>query len=105
MAKQNESVQTVERFKKLVQLALSEEEGEPTEEARSAAVKALQLLTEEDDDDHPVLVVIPRAELVALKQKVDGAGASLAEVKKAQDKGMMMGGLLGFMLGGGKLGR
>lgn len=105
MAKQKESVQTVEKFQKLAQLALSEEEGEPTEEARNAAVKAIQMLAEQDDDEQPILVVIPRADLVTMKKKLDGAGASLAEVKKAQEKGMMMGGLLGFMLAGGKLGR
>jgi prolyl-tRNA editing enzyme YbaK/EbsC (Cys-tRNA(Pro) deacylase) len=105
MAGKKDSVQTVEKFQKLAQLALSEEEGEPSEEARSAAVKAIQLLADKDEDDQPVLVVIPRAELVSMKKKLDGAGASLSEVKKAQEKGMMMGGILGFMLAGGKLGR
>lgn len=105
MPSKNEKVQTVEKFQKLAHLAMSEENGEPTEEARNAAVKAIHMLAEEDDDGKQALLVVPRAMLEEMKRKVEGAGASLAEVKQAQEKGMMMGGLLGFMLAGGKLGR
>lgn len=101
MAAKSKSVETVEKFQKLAQLALSEDDGEPTEEARNAAVKAIGMLADEESE----LLVLPRAELEAMKRKVDGASASLAQVKDAQQKGMIMGGLMGFLLGGGKLGR
>jgi hypothetical protein len=95
-------MQAVERFKKLAQLALSEDEdGESTEEARNAAVKAIELLADDDGE----LIVLPKSELADLQQKVEGAQQSLARVKEAQTKGMMMGGILGFLLGKGGLGR
>lgn len=94
-------MQTVEKFQKLAQLALSEEDGEPTEEARNAAVKAIQMLAEEDDDGKQALLVIPRAEW----EKKHVAGASPKDLAKAKQDGMMIGGALGFLFGGGKFGR
>jgi len=87
------NVEAVEKFTKLVALAQSEEKGEPTEEARNAAVKAIQLLADEDSD----LVVISRAELEAAKKRV-------GEVKRSREekrKDMAMGAFVGFMLGKG----
>ena len=46
--KKNESIEAFAKFQKLAALALSEEDGEPTEEARNAAVLASVMLSEED---------------------------------------------------------
>lgn len=96
------NVEAVEKFKKLVNLALStDEDDESTEEARTAAVKALAMLS----DDGGELVVLPKAEVEALQQRIEGANAALAKVKDAKKEGMMLGGLAGFMLAKNGIGR
>lgn len=87
-------IETFERFQKLAQLALSQEDGEPTEEARTAAVKAVEMLA----DDTSELVVLPRSEVESLKAKIDGAEKGLARVKEAKREGIIMGALGGLVL-------
>lgn len=93
------NVTTVEKFKKLCELAV--DDGASENEKRNAALKAIEILAAEEGE----LLVIPRAELEALQIKVEGAEKSLAKVKEARQSGMMMGGVLGFMLAKGGLGR
>lgn len=91
---QQTSIEAFEKFQKLAQLALSEEDGEATEEARNAAVKAIEMLEGED----PELVVLPRAEVEMLKKGIDGARDLVAKTKSAKRDGMIMGGLIGLGL-------
>lgn len=83
-----------EKFQKLAALALTEDDDEPTEEARTAAVKAIEMLADEDGE----LVVLPRADVDALKAKIEGASKALASAKAAKREGMMMGAMLGVGL-------
>jgi len=83
-----------EKFQKLAALAMTEDDGESTEEARTAAVKAIGMLAEDDAE----LVVIPRADLDTLKNRVEGASKALANSKAAKREGMVMGAIGGLML-------
>jgi len=85
------SLETVETVNKL--LALAQDENGESEEARTSAVKAAQMIKSAD------LVVVPRAELEAAAKVVEGAEAIKLEAKKERQKGMMLGGILGIMLG------
>jgi len=86
------TIESFEKFKKLASLAMSEDDGESTEEARNAAVKAIEML----DDPEGDLVVLPRAEVEALKRRIEGASAAMAKADGAKKEGMMLGALLGF---------
>lgn len=90
--KKDTSIEAFEKFQKLAQLALSEEDGEATEEARNAAVKAIEMLDGEDPD----LVVLPRAEVEQLKKGIEGARDLAKTAKEERNRGMMLGALLGF---------
>lgn len=88
------SKDVVEKVMHLGKLALSEEEdGESTEEARTAAVKALRLMKEND------LVVMPRAEV----EKVIAGKKELAEAEAKANKNLLMGLAIGFFGGKGGL--
>lgn len=93
------NVTSVEKFQKLCTLVLDDAASD--NEKRNAAVKAIELLAEQDGD----LLVIPKSELAALRSKVEGADTAIAKVKEAQQKGMLLGGALGFMLAKGGIGR
>jgi len=93
-ADKSSSIEAFEKFQKLAQLALSEEDGEATEEARNAAVLAIEMLEGEDPD----LIVLPRAEVEMLKKGIDGAKDLATKAKAAKREGMIMGGLLGLGL-------
>lgn len=92
--KKDSSIEAFEKFQKLAQLALSEEEGEATEEARNAAVKAIEML----EGDEPDLVVLPRAEVEMLKKGIDGARDMVTKAKAAKREGMLLGGMIGLGL-------
>lgn len=87
------SKDVVEKVMGLGKLALSQEDGESTEEARTAAVKALRLMKEND------LVVMPRAEV----EKVIAGKKELAEAEAKANKNLLMGLAIGFFGGKGGL--
>jgi hypothetical protein len=93
-AEKTEASEAFEKFQKLTALALSEEDGQATEEARTAAVKAIEMLADEEGD----LVVLPRHELEAFQQRIEGAQAALAKVKEAKREGIVMGAFGGLIL-------
>lgn len=83
----------VEKVMNLGKLALSEENGKQTEEARNAAVKALALMKEHD------LVVIPRSEV----EKMVAGQRELDEARKKGNQNLLMGLAIGFFGGKGGL--
>jgi hypothetical protein len=91
------NVEAVEKFTKLVALAQSEEKGEPTEEARNAAVKAIQLLADDESD----LIVISKTELEEAKKRVGEAKLAAKKTRDEKRKDMATGAFIGFMLGKG----
>jgi hypothetical protein len=88
------STEIVEKVQKLVALAQSQEKGEATEEARSAAVQVVRLMKEND------LVIVPKADLEAAHKAVEGAQLLRKEVKKAKRDGLVMGFIGAQVLGG-----
>ncbi len=86
----------VETVQKLVALAQSVEDGEPTQEARTAAVKAIKLMKEND------LVVVAKADMEAAVKAVEGVENMRKRLKKAKQDGMVMG-ALGALIFKGKL--
>lgn len=99
MHKKNErekqqTIESFEKFQKLVSLALSEEDDEPTEEARNAAVKAIEMISDESGD----LIVLPRAEVERIKTVQGDQKQQLVKVKEAKNEGMLVGGFIGLML-------
>lgn len=93
MAKNNkkDSLETLETVNKL--LALAQDGEGDSEEARTSAVKAAQMMKDAD------LVVIPRAELEAAAKAVEGVRSLQVLAKQERSKGMMLGGILGLVLG------
>jgi hypothetical protein len=87
------NIDVLEKVQKLCTLALSEEDGEPTEEARTAAITATRLMKEHD------LVIVPREQLEAAQKAINGATELRREAKKAKRDGMILGGVLGVMAG------
>jgi hypothetical protein len=79
----------IEKVRKLVKLAQSEDNGEPTEEARTAAVQAVRLMKEHD------LVLLPQDELRRVEQRIEGLQRAM---KEKSQKDMILGGLLGAVL-------
>lgn len=81
----------VEKVQNLGKLALSKDEGgQPTEEARTAAVKVIELMKENE------LVVVPRSEI---KRMIEGA-AELETARQEKQKNLVLGIALGYF--GGK---
>lgn len=89
------SKEIVERAQKLVALAQDDD----TEEGRNAAMQVVRLMTQHD------LVLIPKDEAERAMRVIEGAKDLAARVQKERMNGMILGGLLGFTMGGGKLGR
>lgn len=87
------NVDVLEKAQGLMALALSEENGEPTKEARNAGTALARLMKESD------LVIVPREELEAAKKAISGATELRREAKKAKRDGMILGGVLGVMAG------
>lgn len=79
--------EAVETVQKLVALAQSTENGESTQEARNAAVKAIKLMQEND------LVVVAKADMEAAAKAVEGVENLRKRVKKAKQDGMVLGAL------------
>jgi Protein of unknown function (DUF2786) len=75
----------VEKVQKLVALAASAEE----DEARTAAMQAVRLMTEHE------LVCIPRSYVEGVKEHVD---AAIRDVRAKADRDKMIWGVLGFLL-------
>ena len=84
MAKQD----VMEKVQKLVALARTKEDGEPTEEARTAATTIIDLMEEAE------LVLVPKSDLAAAAKAVQEATELRAKVKTAKKEGMVLGGLL-----------
>lgn len=86
--------EVVDKVMNLGKLALSKDtDGEQTEEARNAAVKALALMKEHD------LVVIPRSEV----EKMVAGQRELDEARKKGNQNLLMGLAIGFFGGKGGL--
>ena len=83
----------VEKVMNLGKLALSKENGESTEEARNAAVKALALMKEND------LIVMPRADV----ERMVAGQKELADVQAKANKNLLMGLAVGYFGGKGGL--
>lgn len=81
----------VEKVQNLGKLALStDEKGEPTNEARNAAVQVMRIMKENE------LVVVPRSEIQRMVQGV----AELEAAKAEKQKNLLIGVALGYF--GGK---
>lgn len=94
--KQDTSIQAFEKFQALAAGALDDPE---SEEARSKAVMAIQML----DGESPDLVVLPRAEVEMLKKGIDGAREMQKASKDEKTKNLLVGALVGFGLAKGRL--
>ncbi|HBZ71785.1 MAG TPA: hypothetical protein DEP35_19480 [Deltaproteobacteria bacterium] len=90
--KTDKSIESFEKFQKLSTLAL--DEGAEPEEARNAAVKAVEMLSDESGD----LIVLPRAQVEALRKKHVEGQDLVKKAKEAKNEGLMLGALGGFML-------
>jgi len=86
-------VDVLEKVEKLVALAQSEEDGKPTQEARTAAITVTRLMKDND------LVIVPRSELEAAKKAINGVTELRQQARKAKRDGMILGGVLGVMAG------
>lgn len=83
------TVAALEKVSKLVELA---HENENTDEARNAALIAVNLMHEHQ------LCVIPRAEIERLKKHIEGTNALARDAKEQRMQNMLLGGALGMML-------
>jgi hypothetical protein len=91
MSDSKDSKAIVEKVQNLGKLALStDDKGEPTEEARTAAVTVMRIIKENE------LVVVPRSEI----QRMIAGAAELETSKQAAQKNLLMGVALGYF--GGK---
>jgi hypothetical protein len=88
---------TIETIQKLVTLAVTEEDGQPTEEARTAAVTAAKMIHDNE------LVCVPKADMDRALKLVEGARDLARRTKAEGQKNMLIGAALGFFVGGGKL--
>lgn len=89
------NVEIVEKVSNLMALARTEEKGEPTEEARNAAVQACKLIEQNE------LVVVRKGDLEQAAKAVEGARAIRKAAQKEKREGMLLGGAIGLMLGRG----
>jgi Protein of unknown function (DUF2786) len=80
----------IEKVQQLV--ALASDEGASPEEARTSALKAIQIMREND------LVVVSASELEASIKAVDGARLALRDAESKMNSKMLMGAALGFGL-------
>ena len=86
----------VEKAQALLKLAADDPD---SEESRTAAVKVIMLMKEHS------LVLMPRSELEAMGKVIAGASELATKAEKEKLQNIMLGGALGFFLGGGKLGK
>lgn len=91
-----ETKAVVEKAQALLRLAIDNPE---SDESRNAAVKVVQMMKEHD------LVLMPKAEVEAIAKVVSGANELAQRVEKEKMQNILLGGALGFFLGGGKLGK
>lgn len=87
-------VEVLEKVVSLVALAQSEEDGEPTEEARTAAVTVARMMKDND------LVIVARSELEAAHKAINGATALRKAAQKAE-RDKFLWGIGGLLLGKG----
>lgn len=86
----SKDVKVLEKVASLVRLA----NGAPdTEEARTAAVQAMQLMKEHE------LVLVPKSELERVQKVVEGANALARQVKEEGTQKMVLGAMAGLFLG------
>ena len=88
---------TIETVQKLVALGVTEDGGEPTEEARTAAVQAVRLIHDN------ALVCVPKADMDRALKMVEGSKELARRAKAEGQKNMLLGAALGFVLGGKKI--
>jgi hypothetical protein len=90
----DDSKATVETVQKLIALAADESN---EEEARNAAMKAVQLMKQND------LHVISGTDLSAAERVINEARAMAKTARADQHKNMAIGGVLGYLIARGKL--
>ncbi len=84
------TAQVVERVQHFVALATN---NESEEEARNAAMKAIELMKEHD------LAFVPRSDLEKVRTAVEGAERLATRAKQEKMQNMLIGGALGLLLG------
>jgi len=91
-----EPKEVVETVQKLLKLAADDPD---SEESRTAAVKVVALMKEND------LVLVPRSVIEEGMRKVGEATALAQKAEQEKVQNMLIGAAAGFFLGGGKLGK
>lgn len=86
----------VEKARALLKLAADDPD---SEESRTAASKVVQLMKDND------LVLIPKSEVEKAMKSIGEATAIAKKAEAEKMQNMLLGGALGFMFGGGKLGK
>jgi hypothetical protein len=93
-SKPDSGKQIIDRVQKLVNLAQSVEDGEPTEEARTAAIQAVRLMNEHQ------LTVVPQVELENVQKVIAGAQAAMRKASSERTKNIAIGFGLSMLFGG-----
>ncbi len=96
MASKDDTKKALKKVGDLVRRAQSPT-GDDDEEARNAAIGALALMKEHE------LVVVPRSELDRVNEQLRSVNEKIQAVSKEANMKMLIAGIGGLMLGGGKL--
>jgi hypothetical protein len=84
----------VERVQKLVALAADGDSENGTEEERTAALKAVRMIAQHE------LSIVNESEMENAKKLIGQARELAAKFKEEKNNSMLMGGLIGYFLGG-----